>query len=413
MHRKPTLFLALLIALTSAALVTPAFALTVDSKGFLEIRGLASRNLFDGSNGTNDDDAAHVDQRFRLWTEAAADENVKGVFALEFDGWWGDKEAGDIGSDGKGQLEVKHVYLDFNLPELKTSVKAGTQYFKLGNGYLAGDDASGLITTTKFGDSTSLNLFWVKAVEGGAGVTSDDVDIYAAKLNLKAGGFELAPYLGNTRFARNKDLYYAGVDVTGKIGDKGKLVATLIKNWGDRDLSNNDIDGTAAYLGYFQGLGAAEISLEGAWVGDDGRADGEFADASADTANWGLSNATEFLGGGRYDRRNNGFGGGAAATDASGVGDQYQLNQAYVKLGFGYKTSEKTKLSGYLAHVQEAAGGRNGNLVVLGQELGLYYDIALAKGLSYGLAGAYLFNDDFGPGYDGVWKLGNALTYKF
>ena len=51
-----------------------------------------------------------------------------------------------------------------------------------------------------------------------------------------------------------------------------------------------------------------------------------------------------------------------------------------------------------------------------GQELGAYYDITLAKGLTYSLMGAYLLNDDFGTvggGNDNVYKLGNALTYKF
>ncbi|HAD04196.1 MAG TPA: hypothetical protein DCF93_06030, partial [Desulfuromonas sp.] len=149
-------------ALAATAMATPAFALTADTKGFLEIRGQADRNMLDGSDNntvytdnsgiasTADNDRTAVEQRIRLWTEVAADENVKAVFALESDIAWG-TDPGDIGTDGKGNLEVKHVYLDFNLPSLKTNVKAGAQYFKIANGFIAGDDAIGIQTATKFG----------------------------------------------------------------------------------------------------------------------------------------------------------------------------------------------------------------------------------------------------------------------
>jgi hypothetical protein len=84
-----------------------------------------------------------------------------------------------------------------------------------------------------------------------------------------------------------------------------------------------------------------------------------------------------------------------------------------VKLGLGVPTSDTTKLNAYLAHIQTMTEGIS---EAYGQEVGAYYDITLAKGLTYSLMGAYLFNDDFGTvggGNDDVYKLGNALTYKF
>lgn len=414
-------------ALAATALATPAFALTVDTKGFMEIRGQADHNIQNGSDREQaDNDRAGVDQRIRLWTEAAADENVKGVFAFEYDGFWGDGLAADVGTDGKSQIEVKHVYLDFNLPSAKTNVKAGLQYFKIANGFIAGDDAPGVQTSTKFGDAATLKLYWAHMVEDtGFDAVSGDSDFYGVQVDIKAGPLTVSPIFANTRYAKNRDIFFGGVDVAGKFGENTKLVATLVKNWGDDATGSAKVDGTAAYVGFFQAMGKADLAVEGAWIGDNGRASGEFVDGSGAASNtWGLSSPTEFLGGARYDARG-GVGQALGSNSAHGAANLYYLNQAYVKLTLGLKTSDATKLTAYLAHIQQADGGgtpglatsanKNGGMVY-GQEVGAYYDITLAKGLTYSLMGAYLFNDDFGSnngGNDDVWKLGNALTYKF
>jgi hypothetical protein len=430
-HVKRSHFTAAGVLLAALALAAPALALTVDSKGYVEIRGVADHNVSDGSDRRSaDNDRTAVEQRLRLWTEAAADENVKAVFAIEIDNAWGQtgtaalqssdgskKEVGSVGSDAKGQIEIKHAYLDFNLPALKTNIKAGAQGFKLGGGYIANDDASGIQTTTRLSENTSLKLVWVKAIEGNVAVTSDDIDFYATQLDVKTGPVTVSPLFAWTRNAKNIDIYFGGFDLAGKFGDKTRLAATLVKNWGDR-LGGEKIDGTAAYLGLFQSVGTGgELSLEGAWIGDNGRTGGEFIDGSGSIGTWGTSNATELLGGGRFNRTAV-IGQGLGTASASGQGDLYNLNQAYLKLGFGVKTSDATKLSGYLAHIQAADGGKNDTLdTAFGEEIGAYYDITLAKGLIYTLGGAYLFNDDFanngGVGNDDVYKLATALTYKF
>lgn len=427
-------------ALAATAMATPAFALTVDTKGFIEIRGQADKNMKDGSDrNDNDNDRTGVDQRLRLWTEAAADENVKGVFAIEVDNYWGDTSGGGARSDGKGTIEVKHLYLDFNLTKLNTNVKAGTQYFKIGGGFIAGDDASGVQTSTKLGDAATLKLAWAHLVEDidsdvvvgppasngpdqAFGNISGDSDFYGAQVDIKAGPMTVSPIFAYTRYAKNMDLFFGGVDVNGKFGENTKLVLTLIKNWGDDNptAGMDKIDGTAAYLGLFQAAGKADFAVEAAWIGDNGRNGGEFVDGSGPLNNgWGLHSPTEMMGGNRYDARI-GVGQALGGNSALAPANLYYLNQAYLKVTGGFKTSDTTKLTAYVAHIQQADGsgaGVNGNGgLVYGQEVGAYYDITLAKGLSYGLMGAYLFNDDFGTnngGNDDVWKLGNAITYKF
>jgi len=406
-------FKLIVAALLATAMATPAFALTVDTKGYFNIRGQADRNLNDGSDrGTADNDRTAVEQRMRLWTEAAADENIKGVFALESDIGWGTAD-GDIGVDTKGNLEVKQVYLDFKLPSLDTNVKAGAQGFSIGRGFIANDDALGVQTATKLGDVGTLKLYWVKAIEGSVEVTSDDVDFYGAQVDVKAGDLTIAPVVAWTREGKNTDIYFGGASVDGKLGDNLKIAATVIKNWGDNSAGEN-VDGLAAYLGVFTKAGDMDLSVEGAWMGDDGRTNGEFVDGSGGNINsWGFNSPTEMLGGARYDRRAI-IGKGIGAANATGAGDLYYLNKAYVKVGFGMKTSEKTKLSGYIAHIQAATGANDGLSSAYGEEIGAYYDITLAKGLSYNLMAAYLINDDFGGvGNDNVYKLGNSLLYSF
>jgi len=81
----------LLAALALAALATPAFAINADMTGTLSVRGISTNN-FDGTDATgstNQDHTRGMDQRFRLFTSVAANENVRGVLGLEIDNVWG------------------------------------------------------------------------------------------------------------------------------------------------------------------------------------------------------------------------------------------------------------------------------------------------------------------------------------
>ncbi len=165
-----------LVAMT--ALAAPAFAITADFTGFYQARGIAYDNM-DG-NDDADDNGRGVDSRYRLWTNTALNENVKAVFAIEVDYTWGDtgsggKEVGKVGADAKGQIEIKNIYLDFNVPTWNTNFKAGTQYLVLGNGLLlGGDDSTGLNFRYTPAKGQSLFGAWVKVAEGA--VTDDSAD---------------------------------------------------------------------------------------------------------------------------------------------------------------------------------------------------------------------------------------------
>jgi hypothetical protein len=167
----------LLAALALAALATPAFAVTADMTGTLAVRGIATNN-FDG-NSDAQDHTRGMDQRFRLFTSVAANENVKAVLGLEVDNVYGrtdggaaakapttltdsngdtvvipgtpatagGKDLGAMGTDDATKLEIKHLYLDFKIPSLGTNFKAGSQPFKFGRGIVISVDAAGLVIT--------------------------------------------------------------------------------------------------------------------------------------------------------------------------------------------------------------------------------------------------------------------------
>jgi hypothetical protein len=194
----------LLAALALAALATPAFAVTADMTGTLAIRGIATNNL-DG-NDDNQDHARGMDQRFRLFTSVAANENVRAVLGLEVDNVLGrtgasGKELGALGTDPTGTasvLEVKHLYLDFKVPALGANVKAGSQYFNFGRGMIISDDAAGLVVTMPCPalPDNKLDLYWVKTAEGAFANNDADGDFYGAKYTLKVAGIAVAPYAG-------------------------------------------------------------------------------------------------------------------------------------------------------------------------------------------------------------------------
>ena len=139
-------FIKVFVALLAvSALATPAFAITADFSGFYQARALMYDNL-DGNDNVNDASRG-IDHRYRLFASTALNEDVKAVFGIEVDQAWGSGTAGwaDLGTDEKSVIELKHTYLDFNIPAFETNVKAGAQYYKLGRGILIGDDAAGIL----------------------------------------------------------------------------------------------------------------------------------------------------------------------------------------------------------------------------------------------------------------------------
>ncbi|TRO82231.1 hypothetical protein [Trichloromonas acetexigens] len=463
--------------LASTAIAAPAFAITGDVSGFLHVRGVAADNmdgrdkdgnlttyktLDDGTvvkDYTTDDNTRAVDSRLRLFTTAALNENVKAVFTVEVDYVWGDTDndpnttsIGRVGSDTTSQIEIANLYLDFNIPEANTNVKAGTHYYKMGGGLILGEHASGVSTRTAFDENTNLGLYWAKVIEGVDENDGADVDFYQAQLDMKVGEHTISPFVayydaddnqimqyGPTTTIDNMILeqqYYYGLELKGKIDafeysgvafyNDGRMKAD-VDNDGTLDTLSTDAFAFLANAGYT--LGDTKLIAEAARYGDSDSPTGEMVTVA------GFNNFSEILTGGYFDVRAGA--GGVDQTVAtnrlgrtiSGNGSYY-MNFQYAKLGVEQKVSEKSKIRAYYIYAEEAAdnqvrflsNGKSMKRITFGHELDLYYDYTVVPGLIATLGGGYLLaDDDFGYdvigtkeiGGDDAWKAGLGLAYKF
>jgi hypothetical protein len=436
-------FSKILVALAAAtALATPAFAVTADVTGSLQIRGFAWDNSVD-FNDDIDDNGRGVDQRFRLFTNAALNENVKVVFGVEVDNVWGDtgatevdtaadvvagepvptkskKEVGTVGTDAKSEIEIKHLYLDFNIPALQTNVKAGSQYFKLGGGFIIADDAAGLQARFTPAKEMSFLFAWVKPQENSASSDEFDSDYYHLQYDGTFGDWKISPYVGyydvndtilNGDPAEDGKAYFLGFDVAGKIGPVA-LAATVVGNDWEQ---NDDVDGRglAAMVKGAYVLQALTLSAEAAYYGDDDTDDGQFVSLRQDSATGLYNNFSEIVTGGRFDVRS------SLNSVQGGANKPYIGNFMYGKLGAEFKATDNDKISAFYIYSQAAEDGTTvaDNDITFGHELDAYYDRAIVPGLTFSVGGGYLLADSdveaIAGESDDAWKVGTALTYTF
>ena len=442
----------LLAALALAALATPAFAVTADMTGTLAVRGIMTNN-FDGNdakNGVGNDHGRFVDQRFRLFTSVAANENVKAVLGLEVDNVWGrtnatlntaatgfeNKDLGGMGTDASGaSLEIKHLYLDFKVPTLGANVKAGSQPFNFGRGMIINDDAAGLLVTLPCPalPDNVLQLSWIKTSEGAAGTAAappagvnssneNDADFYGAKYSMKVAGVGIAPYAGYftagddaLSFSNATDAAFFGVDVDGKTGPFGYALTAIYNNWDGAGTA--DGDSVTLYGKGTMGMGATTLSLEAASMGDD-KNGGNSMSLAQNAATGPLVNISEILTGGMYTSNS------SYNANRGGAATLYTTNWLYVKAGVVQKLSDSMSVSAYLAHIEQAEDrgpGAANKAITYGQEITGYFDYTIVPGLGFNVMGSYLLaDDDFGKdvavagsGGDDAYKLATSLNYKF
>jgi hypothetical protein len=395
----------------------PAFAITADFTGFLQSRGIAYDNM-DG-NDNLDDNARGVDSRYRLWTNTALNENVKAVFAIEVDYTWGQvnpaagtgtvgREVGQIGADAKGQIEIKQIYLDFNIPTLNTNVKAGTQYTVLGNGYiLAGDDTTGVNVRYTPVKGQSFLLSWVKTGEGDKFSDAQDADYYHLQYDGAFAGWNVSPLIGYYDQANEGDAFFVGASTAGKVGPVA-LAATLIySDWdnGQTGAAAADGNGIAALVNGKYVMDATTLSAEVGYAGDDENAGGAFFGVRP------YHQFSEIITGGRFDGR--GTIGSNQTVTAGATAAPYTPNWMYLKLGAEQKLSDALKASAFYVYAEQAEDVGATPSITYGHELDAYLDYTVVKGLTATVGGGYLLaDDDFGQG-DDAWKVGTALTYTF
>ncbi len=159
-------------ALLVVAFTLPAAAVETTIGGYWRTRAY-SLNNFTGEDQSEEFDITEVDTRTRLYLTTVINDNLKLVNKFEMDASWGLNYA-DIGSDGKGILEIKNSYADFNIGSV--NAKLGIQSACLARGFLFCDDFAGAKITFN-GEGFSVPFYWIKAHEGGWGKDANDSDV--------------------------------------------------------------------------------------------------------------------------------------------------------------------------------------------------------------------------------------------
>jgi hypothetical protein len=196
-----------LVALVAAMLfsvVTSASATELKVRGNLDVYGIWSANLYDFDSDSADGDNYTTTQRMRAYFDYVANENLKAVLGLEMDTIWGQGDA-DWGTDlNNNDIEIKHAYMSFTLPDTTVNIQAGLQYVALPSVFgnpVFDDDAAAITVSAQVTDMLGVTVGYTRGVDDsttfdGSGDDNDDVDMAFIAAPIALDGFSIAPYFG-------------------------------------------------------------------------------------------------------------------------------------------------------------------------------------------------------------------------
>jgi len=396
-----------------------------------------------GTSGVNTNSSRPVTQMRNRIRFEVGDENVKGVSFFEIDGSFGD--AGGVVGRNQGfasngdsiNLETKNVYLWFKVPDTPVSFQVGLQpYSDVYAGLLfSNSDQAGIAMNVKL-EPTNVRLVWLKlrsdsrittatnnqyAVAGVTGV-DNNADLYVidatfspSKAASITGSFQFindssAPghisvplEATGTNALRTMKVYTAGLNGTFNAGPAA-VTGFLLYNWGTFDSPQTataqkvDIQGYAGSLRVDGNLGPGKGFLEGLYVsGDNDRNDKKYKGVITGSD---YANLTSWYG----------------RPDLYILFPNFDMIQAATALvlnpsnsgrglymfagGYTHKLSDKLtgKVgAGYLAAVEKrkTTATNEAKGTAMGTEINANVNYNIAKGLDFGLYGAYCFLGSF------------------
>jgi len=465
----------LLVAAVAVAFALPAMAdvtpKNLNVSGFYRAKAWVSN--FHGVAGTSGASslakdpatAAYVEQRARVKFDFGT-ENVKAVWFLESDMNFGDsasivnRNQGGALSGDSIQIETKNLYLWFKVPDTSLDFTVGLQNQSdpYAGVFYGGADMAGIFMTGKF-EPVQFKLGWAKLYENLTQKT-DDATLYVVETNFvptkgmslglnfmyladdtganSGAGLKLNP--GNqatpsdlTNF--KVDLYTPGINATFKAGP-ATLSGFAFYQFGTAEsmvAGGTDVD-VKAYGGDLRAdvkVGPANVFFEGLYLSGDDKED-EY-------------NAPITLG--DYQGANTGSGGNSSYTRtrmqimlaswdtintaqclvgcSGGVyGDSLGLQGRglwHVAAGANMDVTPKIKAEanvGYAAAVKLQSGESAFRDKDLGTEVNAGVNYNIAKGLDFGLYGAYVFLGDFNKASttsdpEDLWSGYARLNYAF
>lgn len=431
-----------LVALLAAMLfgvASSASATELKVKGNIDVYGMWSANLMDHDSDVADGDNYMTTQRMRTYFSYIANENLKAVLGLEIDNLWGKGPAADWGTDGKGNIEVKHAYLDFNFPDSKVNVKAGLQYVALPGVFgnpVFDDDAPALVVSAPINEMFGLTAGYSRGADGSAntdnaplvdGEDNDDIDMAFIAAPIALDGFELAPYFayawigadapatssGPVGIGEDATAYVVGANAALTMFDPLTFAADVIYGALDSDVFESAGWYAALAASYkMDMLTATLFSTYATGLSDDGDDDQDLMPTLAE--GWGL---TPYIGGVRafsttYD---------SFATDNLGVGSDgtglWTVGLVLDKITFVENLTHKL----VIAYAQ-GTGDENTSLfteedsgweVYFVNKYMIYENLAAINELGYFQGSSEVYEDAVGDDLDASYFATVGFQYKF
>lgn len=213
---------------------TSAMAIEHEFNGLLRVKGIFTN--FDQAGGndaslkTKDLSAGNLgksffftEQRARLKYTGTLANDVKLVTHFEIDSRWGDtsqnngRGAGGAMEADQVNLETKNVFMQFKVPYLPTTVRAGIQPVDdMYKGIFVGTDAAAVSTVTKL-DKATIYATWMRGYDNknfkGANETVPAVNAGSTGLGATGnmpGRYSLDSFLFDAKFDINKKLKVGG-----------------------------------------------------------------------------------------------------------------------------------------------------------------------------------------------------------
>lgn len=216
-----------------------AFALENQFNGLLRIKGDFTN--FDQAGGNDASGTSklsynnlgrsffYTEQRARLKYTGKVNDDVKLVTQFEIDSRWGDTSQDVLKSGGRNyggameadqvNLETKNVFMEFTVPYLPTTARAGIQPVDdMYKGIFLGTDAAALSTVTRL-DNTTLYLTWMRGYDNKNfnGSTSTNLNISGTNglqngqsVEKTPGRKSLDAFMFDAKFDVSKELKVGG-----------------------------------------------------------------------------------------------------------------------------------------------------------------------------------------------------------
>ncbi|MGE4557004.1 MAG: outer membrane homotrimeric porin [Desulfovibrionaceae bacterium] len=220
---KRLVILALTAAMLLASVALAQAEVVVKARGEFQVRAMWQNNadLNKAQDGYDADDF-NVDQRVRLDFRFVANENLEGVFYMEY----GDVSWGQGGADTKMRLhdrevaiEVRRAYISWRWPDTDVLFNIGMQNIALPSAYsgswILNDDVAAATVSTPITDMIAVTAGYARPYNystDGASKGADQIDLGFLAVPITPEGINFTPWF----------MYgYAGSNASNQLGDNG------------------------------------------------------------------------------------------------------------------------------------------------------------------------------------------------